>query len=85
MFQNNILEENEILEAPLSHLRVSHKLFESKHAQDIQKNAIIPNDVPKKVATSAANPELFYFLSLELMQVEIVNFLVPTLMRKNTF
>ena len=46
MLQKNILEENEILESPSTPLRISHKLFESKHAQDIQKNAVVPNDIP---------------------------------------
>ena len=70
MLQTNILEEHEILKVPTVHLWIFHKLFEGKHASDIQKKKGVPDDVLEQVATSAtdANPE-FFFLSLELIQV----------------
>ena len=62
MLQKNILEEHEILKVPTVHLWIFHKLFEGKHALDIQEKEGVPNDVPKQVATSAAdaNPEFFF-------------------------
>ena len=36
MLQKNILEKHEILKVPTVHLRIFHKLFEDKHAPDIQ-------------------------------------------------
>ena len=68
--QKNILEEHEILKVPTTPLQISHKLFESKHAPNIQEKESVPDDVPKQIATSAAdaNPE-FFFLSFELMHV----------------
>ena len=36
MLQKNILEKYEILKVPKVHLRIFHKLFEDKHAPDIQ-------------------------------------------------
>ena len=53
MFQKNILEEHEILKVLTSHLRIFHKLFEDKHAPDIQEKESVPNDVPEQVATYA--------------------------------
>ena len=40
MFQMNILEEHEILKVPTVHLRIFHKLFEGKHAPDIQEKRV---------------------------------------------
>ena len=53
MFQKNILEEHEILKVPTGHLRIFHKLFEDKHALDIQEKNNVPDDVLEQVATSA--------------------------------
>ena len=65
MLQKNILEEHEILKVPTIHLQIFHKLFEDKHAPDIQEKESVSDDVPEQVATSAdAN-----FFSLELIQV----------------
>ena len=62
MLQKNILEEHEILKVPTVHLQIFHKLFEGKHALDIQEKKSVPDDVPEQVATSAADAfiELFF-------------------------
>ena len=63
MFQKNILEEHEILKVLTSHLRIFHKLFEDKHAPDIQEKESVLDDVPEQVATSAdAN---FFFVRID--------------------
>ena len=49
------MEEHEILKVPTVHLWIFHKLFEGKHALDIQEKEGVPNDVPKQVATFAAD------------------------------
>ena len=56
--QKNTLKENEILEALQSHLQIFHKLFEGRHAQDIQEEEVIPDDVLD--SATDVNPELFY-------------------------
>ena len=61
MLQKNILEEHEILKVPTIHLWIFHKLFEGKHAPDIQEKEGVPNDVLEQIATSAADANLEFF------------------------
>ena len=63
MLQKNIIEEHEILKVPTVHLQIFHKLFEGKHALDIQEKEGVSDYVPEQVATSAAdaNTEFFFF------------------------
>ena len=62
MFQKNILDEHEILKVPTGHLQIFHKLFEDKHAPDIQEKESVPNDVPEQVATSA---DAIFFIRID--------------------
>ena len=63
MLQKNILKEHEILKVPTAPLRIFNKLFKGKHTLDIQKKKGVLDDIPKQVATSAANinHELFFY------------------------
>ena len=66
MLQKNILEEHEILKVPTIHLRIFHKLFEGKHAPNIQEKESVPDDVPKQVATSVVDANLDFFLIIRI-------------------
>ena len=49
------------MKVPTVYLRIFHKLFEGKHAPNIQEKEGVPNDVPKQVTTSAdVNPDFFF-------------------------
>ena len=67
MLQKNILEEHAILKVLTVHLRIFHKLFESKHALDIQEKKGVPDNVPEQVATFAidANTEFFFIVRID--------------------
>ena len=71
MFQKNILEEHEIQKVPTGHLRIFHKLFEDKHALDIQEKKGVPDNVPEQVATSADDNLKFFFVRIDTGLKEI--------------
>ena len=67
MLQKNIMEKHEILKVLIIHLWIFHKLFESKHAPDIQKKDGVPGDVLEQVTTFAAdaNTEFFFIIRID--------------------
>ena len=62
MFQKNILKKHEILKVLTVHLRIFHKLFEGKHAPNIQEKEGVLDDVLKQVATSVADADIDFLL-----------------------
>ena len=71
MLQKNILEEHAILKVLTVHLRIFHKLFEGKHALDIQEKKGAPDNVPEQVATFADDNLKFFFVRIDTGLKEI--------------
>ena len=70
MLQKHILGDDEMLKPIPPPLRVSQKLFEGKHAPDIQKSATVSRSVPESVPTFVeTNSKLVLYLSSNLMQI----------------
>ena len=60
------MEEHEILKVPTTPLQISHKLFESKHAPNIQEKEGVLDDIPKQVSTSVADADIDFFFIVRI-------------------